>query len=272
MDFRIIVIASSKGGVGKSTVALGVSQKLVSLGANVLLCDLDFGNACLDILLGVEDSIVYTVADGARELCAFEDCVVEVPNVRGLRLMPCPAGGTVTVGDGEGEISPEAIKKTVRSAAEFYECDYVVIDTGAGVNPATKAAAELADTVLVVSGHNPISLRAAEGTVARLSESGCDDIRLVVNSFEAESVLRRVNNRRGLLDIIDSSRAPLAGVVPYDYDLMLRHEGLSGNKKTAKKSHSERAFNNIALRLTGEEAHLFEGMKEIRKKRKKLYR
>lgn len=272
MGFKIIVVASSKGGVGKSTVALGISQKLASQGASVLLADLDFGNACLDILTGSEDKFVYTVADGARGLCAPEDCVLEADITNGLHLIPCPAGGTVSVGNGDDDVTPEKLTKTITDAAKHLECDYVVIDTGAGVNPAATAAAEIADTVLVVSSHNPISLRAAEGTVSRLSQMGCADIRLVVNSFEAESIIRRAYNRRGLLSIIDSSRAPLAGVVPYDYSLMLRHEGIASKKKSKKQSDADKAFTNIANRIRGVDTNLFEGLKEIRKKREKLYR
>ncbi len=264
------MIASSKGGVGKSTAALGIAKQLAVSGEEVLLCDLDFGNACLDILMGVEDKVMYTVGDVAKGRCKPEDAVLkeDATEHKGLSLMPCPAGGHIKITEfGEGDsVSACDVIAGVRSASDKLECSCVVIDTGAGVSPLTDAAAEYADTVLVVASHTPISLRAAEGTVARLSESGVQDIRLVVNSFEAEATVKRKGSRKGLLDIIDMSRAPLAGVVPYDYSLLLCHEGLGGGSLD-----SERAFCNIARRLMGEEVPLFEGIRKIRKRRKKLY-
>ena len=108
--------------------------------------------------------------------------------------------------------------------------------------------------------------RAAEGTVSRLSEAGKNDIRLIVNSFEAEATLKKRGQRKSLLDIIDLSRAPLAGVVPYDYSLLLSHEGVGG-----RANESDNAFRNIANRLMGNDVPIFSGIKKIRKQRKKLY-
>lgn len=267
---KVIMIASSKGGVGKSTTALGVAVQLAAAGEKVLLCDLDFGNACLDILMGVEDKVVYTVIDAAKGRCPAGDAVIDPADtgVDGLHLLPCPAGGVFRISDEDGDdtVSECDIMVVMLRAAEEIGAGYTVIDTGAGVNPITDAASDFADTVLVVASHNPISLRAAEGTVSRFSDSGHKDIRLVVNSFEAEATVKRKGSRRSLLDIIDMSRAPLAGVIPYDYSLMLFHEGLGRISDI-----SERAFKNIALRLKGEDVPLFDGMGRIRKKRKKLY-
>ena len=269
MKTKVIMIASSKGGVGKSTAALGISVQLALAGESVLLCDLDFGNACLDILAGVEDRVIYTVSDAANGRCTAKEAVITDSDtgIAGLSLMPCPAGGTVIISDKEDSDSVSAgnVADAVKKAAAEIGAGYVVIDTGAGVNPITDAASDIADTVIVVASHNPISLRAAEGTVARLSEKGHGDIRLVVNSFEAEATIKRKGPRKGLLDIIDMSKAPLAGVIPYDYSLMLYHEGVGKISAT-----SERAFRNIAYRIMGNDVPLFEGINSIRKRRKKL--
>lgn len=262
MDFKIIVVASSKGGVGKSTVALGLSQAMAKRGEGVLICDLDFGNACLDMLTGCENDVVYTVADAASGRCAPEDAVIDIESLE-ISLLACPSGGRLDT----SELDGNKVIDVVKSAAEYSGASVVIIDTSAGVNPITNAAAKAADTVLVVSGHNPISLRAAESTVSRFSAFAEGEIKLVVNQFDAESVLRRRSSRKGLLGIIDSSRAPLAGVVPYDYGLMLNAEGVKGDSDA-----SRRAFANIAARLSGEDVPLFSKMKRLRKKRIKLYK
>lgn len=264
MKPKFIVVASSKGGVGKSTVALGISRALAEMGESVLLSDLDFGNACLDLLVGCENSVVYTVLDVAAERCKAEDAVIEADG--GVYLLPCPAGGKTEISE-EGDCTASDVIGAVKAAAESGTFSYVVIDTAAGVNDVTDEAVKIADITLVVSGHNPISLRAAESTVARFSPSARGDIRLIVNQFDIENLLGGKGNRNGLLQIIDSSRAQLFGVVPYDYELMLKHEGAK-----VKKIGAEVAFSNIAKRLMGYEVPLFDSMKKIRRKRTKLYR
>lgn len=267
MKSKVIMIASSKGGVGKSTVALGVARSLAHRGRTVLLCDLDFGNACLDMLLAAEDRVIYTVADAAEGKCSPESPVLDIPGCDGLYLLPAPAGGAVSVGEGEGNVPASEIGRVVLEAAQSCKADFVVLDTGAGVNAACLEAAKLADTVLLAASHSPVSLRAAESTAARLRLEGAENIRLIINAFEAESTLRRKSARNSLFEIIDSSGTPLMGVVPYDYSLLLGHEGSRGGKKGL----SAPAFENIAARLDGENVPLFLGIGKIRKKRKKLY-
>ncbi len=263
MKPKFIVVASSKGGVGKSTVALGVSLALSEMGESVLLADLDFGNACLDILAGCENSVVYTVLDVAAKRCAAEDAVIEA---EGIYLLPCPAGGKTEISE-EGDCTASGVIDAVKAAAESGTFTYVVMDTSAGVNEVTDEAVKIADMTLVVSGHNPISLRAAESSVARFAPSARGEIRLIVNQFDIENLLSGKGRRSGLLHIIDSSRAQLFGVVPYDYGLMLKQEGAK-----VKKTGAEIAFSNIAKRLRGYEVPVFDTMKKIRRKRNKLYR
>ncbi len=276
METKFIMISSSKGGVGKSTVALGISKELAQRGESVLLCDLDFGNACQDILLGVEDRVIYTVSDVAKGKCRACDALVSdlETGTSGLMLLPCPAGATVRISENEndGGLSPKAVINAVKEAAEISCCRYVVIDTGAGVSALSDAAALLAHSIIVVASHNPISLRAAEGTVVRYSKYELKDIRLVINSFEADSTFSKKCQRKSLLDIIDSSRAQLIGVVPYDYALMLSHEGLVMKKFSGEISDSDRAFCNIARRIMGEDVPLFSGIKKLRRARAKLYK
>jgi len=275
METKFIMISSSKGGVGKSTTALGIATQIALLGESALLCDLDFGNACLDILLGVENRVLYTVSDVAKGNCRPSDALVSDSDtgVNGLMLLPCPAGAAVKISENEeeGAISPDSVIEALKKSAAESHCRYVVIDTGAGVSPLTDAAAKLAHTIIVVASHNPISLRAAEGTVARFNALGKKDIRLVINSFEAEATLNKKQHRKSLLDIIDSSRAQLVGVVPYDYGLLLRHEGLSPASFKSEISDSDKAFYNIARRLMGEDVPVFNGIKKLRRRRVKLY-
>lgn len=274
------MIASSKGGVGKSTAALGISRALGAMGHKVLLCDLDFGNACLDMLLGVQDSVVCTLQDSARGRFPVSDALMrieeEAPKKRIRRavfekkgelwLLPCAAGGVGCIPSLSGEElsdEKESVIDAVKAAAEETEADFVIIDTGAGYNTGVEIAARLSDTALVVTGQMPVALRSAEATVTRLSEMGVADIRLIINTFDAKGVID--DSRSGLFSVIDRSRAPLMGVIPYDYNLMLTHERL-----LQKGGDAECAFSNIAKRLCQKNVPLFSGMKRLRKLKNKI--
>lgn len=286
MAAKFIMIASSKGGVGKSTVALGIARALKERGKRVLLCDLDVGNACLDILLGVQDLVICTLQDAMEGRSPVERALIEVGEThspkakRGIKkksrahsetgvlwLLPSTAGGAACIstpdGDGIVDSYSPAIVRTLCEAAEVTEADFVIIDTGAGVNMSVDAAAEIADTALVVTGQMPVALRSAESTVARLASLSVKDVKLVINSFDADGVIE--DARKGLFAVIDQSRAPLAGVVPYDYSLLLTHEGLF-----AEEGDSQRAFANIAARLLSENVPLFSGIRRIRRLKKKI--
>ena len=316
---RFIAVASSKGGIGKSTAALGISRALCARGKKVLLADLDYGNACLDMLCRVEDSVLYTSADVSRGICTPEEAVIK-PEGEGLFLLAAPSGGRTVIlpgahkdkdsgpktgaensggnsagnsaenggADGAADKSPtqlkdgiaediltesgfaadaDSIAKAVRDAAVSVGADRVILDTGAGVSGGFIVAASLSSQARVVAGHSPVSLRSAESTAERLSVSGVSDVRLIINNCDGTGVLRRSPfSRSGIFNMIDTARIPLAGVIPYDYDLTLSHEG--GGRGGAL---SEAAFANIAARIEGENVPLFSGMKHYRKIRKKLY-
>ena len=282
MTPKYIMIASSKGGVGKSTAAIGIARALRDMGKRVLVADLDFGNASLDMLFGVQDSVVGTMQDVCLGRCHVEKVLIElgdegkrplfrrkrkrrVEQTGAMWLLPSSAGGGDCTPGAAGELSLESedVCNTILDAAKYVDADHVIIDTGAGVNSPAAAAAAVSDTALVVAGQMPVSLRSAQTTAERLASYGVSDIRLVVNSFDPRGVI--FEDRKGLLGVIDEARAPLAGVIPYDYALMLTHEGIG-----ADKSDADIAFCNIAERLLGESVPLFYGIKKLRRLKNKI--
>lgn len=274
------MIASSKGGVGKSTCALGISRALAGRGYKVLIVDLDFGNACLDMLLGVQDNVLCTVVDVAEGRSPVEKALIKTEDIQNntkkkkkyitenpgeLWLMPCAFGGVARAfARGQSStLSDRKISRAVKDGAEFVDADYVILDTGAGVNSAVNVAASLADCALVVTGQMPVALRSAQSTVSALSELGVKEIKLLINSFDAEGVIEE--DRKGIFNVIDESRAILAGVIPYDYSLMLTHERL-----LSSGGEAEIAFYNIADRMCGNNVPLFDGIKRLRKLKRKI--
>ena len=262
MTNKVISVASSKGGIGKSTVAIGVSRALAQSGHKVLLADLDFGNACLDLLLGVEDDVLYTAADAAEGRCTPSGAVMKLSESDNLYLLPAPAGGTWTCTD------KAALQCAVTEAAKAADAEFTVLDTGAGISIAADAAFEISDTVLAVAGHSPVSIRAAQSTAGRIASVSKAVVKLIINPFDVDEILRhRLKKRCGMLEIIDRSGIPLAGVIPYDYALQLAAE----TPVSKCSPNTSRAFENTAARLCGNSVPLFSGMKKNRKKRKILF-
>lgn len=275
---KIIMIASSKGGVGKSTAALGIAYALARRGRRVLIADLDFANASLDILTGVQDSVICTLQDAAKGRADAQKAMIRVavperekkglgrPAVLAsgeLWLLPSALGDTGAGFFGDFDFS-DNICRAIKDAGAKADADFIILDTGAGINDGTAIAATLADEALVVTGQMPVAVRAAQNTAQRLLNMGVESIRLLINSFDAKGVTG-APHRRGLFTVIDESHLPLAGVIPYDYGLLLSHEGLRG-----AGDMSERAFDNIASRLEGNNVPVFTGMKQLRKIKKKI--
>lgn len=280
MTGKFIMIASSKGGVGKSTCALGISRALAERGHKVLIADLDFGNACLDMLLGVQDSVLCTVVDVAEGRAPVEKALIQIEDIQNntnkkkknreeqtgeLWLMPCAFGEIARAFDPneKKERSDKKISRAIKDAAGFVDADFVILDTGAGVNSAVSIAASISDCALVVTGQMPVALRSAQNTVTALTELGVKEIKLLINSFDATGVIEE--DRKGIFNVIDESRAILAGVIPYDYSLMLTHERL-----LSSGGEAEIAFYNIADRMCGKNVPLFDGIKRLRKLKRKI--
>ena len=260
MATKKIIVASSKGGVGKSTVALGVANALCLLGKKVLLCDLDFENRCLDLYMGIEDAALFNVADVAKDRVPPEKAILK--NAAGLSFLAAPEG-VEPGGDGDGDISDEELARALKDAIDSAKYDYAVFDTGTSHEiPILLARTFGGSTALIVASHQASSARGAERTAALLEENGAGECRLVISGYEFMEASR--NERSGIIDIIDSTRVPLIGVVPYDRALMLSNER---GVRTPEDSDAAIAFYNIAQRLCGARVRLFDGIGSIKRKK-----
>ena len=260
MATRKIIVASSKGGVGKSTVALGIAGALCMLGKKVLLCDLDFENKCLDLYMGIENAALFNIADIAKGRTTPEKAILK--NSEGLSFLSAP-DGVVPGGSGENDISKEDLAKALADAVSSSEYDFAIFDTGTAHEiPILLADTFRGATALIVASHQSSSSRGAERTAALLEEHGVRECRLVICGYEFLEAVRR--ERRGIIDIIDSSRVPLIGAVPYDRTLMLSNER---GVKAPEGSDATEAFINIAHRLCGETVRLFDGINSVKRRK-----
>lgn len=258
---KYLLVTSCKGGVGKSTSAVNLAAALALRGKRVLLCDCDFDMRCLDLMLGLENEVVYDLYDAAMRRVPVSKAIMKVEGFEGFGFLAAPfRGGSELTSDMLGSTFSEA------EAAGGYE--YIILDTpGSMVAPAILEA-RLSYTAIIIASHQPSSIRAADKTGEYLSQHRVNDQRLLINSFDMDGAIG--GTRPGINEIIDRTFIQLCGIVPYDRSLMLSAE--SGRTETA--GNSAAAFDNIACRLMGRYVPLFSGFKgySVKRKIKRLLR
>ena len=147
---NVIVVASGKGGTGKSTVCICLSAALVKQGKKVLLIDSDSGMRGLDIMLDIEQELLFDASDAVCGNCSFAEAVYKSRRNDDLYLMAAPF-------DAENELSPSVFRQLVDTVRDSF--DYVIIDSPAGIGSGFVTAAAPADRALIVTNAEPTSLR-----------------------------------------------------------------------------------------------------------------
>ncbi|MGN0463543.1 MAG: P-loop NTPase [Acutalibacteraceae bacterium] len=232
-----ILIASGKGGVGKTSCAVGIGRALTqTMGRSVLLVDGDVGLRSLDVLLGVSDRIVYDWGDVIFDRCLPAAAVVPCG---GVDLLTCPL-------QFDSAFTPESMRRMIN----FYDKDYdfIIIDAPAGIDAGFMLSASVADRALIVSTADRVCVRSAQRAGEKLEEAGIEDIRLIINRFRKRSV-----SAKKLLNIdavIDETMIQLIGVVPEDEDITF------GRVSEKKSQISYQPFVRISRRILRQEVPL----------------
>ncbi|MBQ3087520.1 MAG: AAA family ATPase [Clostridia bacterium] len=230
-----IVIASGKGGVGKSTLTAGLGRTAAGKGIKTLLIDCDAGLGSLDILLGCDKDCTFNWMDVYEERCKAEDALIGVCD--NLSLLPVPRSA-------ETDYPEDAIKSFLDKHESEY--DLIFIDAPAGIDNGVKRAAMGADRAIVVATPDTVSVRGA-WTVARvLLQNGIKEARLVINRFDYRSVRRK--KQFNIDDTIDQTAVQLLGVVPEESKII--SASVTG-KQLKKNSPAAKAFDRILQRIYG---------------------
>ncbi len=203
---QIIVMASGKGGTGKSTVSAGLSVSLAKQGKKVLLIDCDCGMRGLDLMLGVEKDVVFDVSDVVCGNCDYSKAIYQVEDAGGLYLMSAPI-------DASEEVSPSVMKQITQELSDNY--DYILIDAPAGVGSSFDTAIEPAQRAVIVVNAEPTSVRGCLNVRKKLTDKGITDIRLIINRFN-ERNFRTMGIYKDLDEVIDVCKTQLIGLVPDD--------------------------------------------------------
>ena len=236
---EIIVIASGKGGVGKSTVTVGLSHALKRLDKKVLAIDFDIGLRSLDLLFGVREKVLYNWGDLVMERCQKADALIDAD---GVNVIPAPFSGD------EKYEEPDVLK-TVELFDEDY--DYILIDAPAGISSGFHLACFCADRALVVSTPDDVCVRSVNIAANKIVEMGISDVRLVINKFVVKYSLKK--KFLNIDDVIDHTEVRLIGIVPFDKKIGFASMNAFS---LAKRTQSVKAFDRIASRIIGKEIPL----------------
>ncbi len=231
---QFIAVTSGKGGVGKSTVSVGLAFALCRKGKRVLLVDMDEGLRCLDLLLGVDRTAVFDLADILRGK-ELEEAVYPVPGQNTLFLIPAP--------DRVGMIDPFNFANFVKSVDGQY--DTVLFDFPAGLDFTLYTCLPQDALFLTVATADPVSVRDAAAVSARLDELGLSS-RLLLNRFRFR--LSKKGVFHNIDQVIDGAGLQLIGIIPESEEL-----GFLSVQHTLKPhGKSLAAFLRTASRLCGE--------------------
>ena len=247
---KSIIVTSGKGGTGKTSLCAGVGAAISLLGRSCLVIDADAGLRSLDLTLGVHETALFDFFDVYTGRVEIEDACAHPEGLPNLCLLSAPAFSV------SGGLPKDSILKVVEKAREKEMFDYILIDSPAGLGSGFSMAADSADSAIVVSGTDRVSLRCAEKTALSLAQHDVTDSYLVVNR-----VRRNMLSQAGALNIddaMDLSGLPLLGYVPEDdavYKSLLSCSPLLTNVKE-KKYSACRAYKNIARRILGEHVKL----------------
>ena len=249
-----VMITSLKGGVGKSTIAVGISAALAASGKRVLMLDFDFTVRSLELILGLESKTVFNSLDVIEGRCSLGRALVAHEKTSGLYLLAAPKLDCTDAAKLDFKRLFDELKSFSEDGKGF---DFIIVDAQAKDSEVIREISPYCDKALVISSQSPSSVRAAELTGILLNVCDVRDTKLIVNGFDADGVVN--SGRTGLVEMIDASRLMLLGAVPYDRELELVSEKGDVADVLSVSGNTRRAFTNIAARLSGGQIPLFNG-------------
>lgn len=244
---KAIVLTSGKGGVGKTTATANIGTGLAILGNRVVVIDADIGLRNLDVVLGLENRIVYDIVDVVEKTCRLKQGLIRDKRYEGLFLLPAAQTKDKTA------VKPEQMMELIKELKE--EFDYIIIDSPAGIEQGFQNAIAGADEALIVTTPEISAVRDADRVIGLLEAHGLINPRLIINRIRYDMVKK--GDMMNVEDIIDILAVDLIGVIPDDEAIVI-----STNKGepvvAGNESLSAKAFKNICDRITGKEIELLD--------------
>ena len=238
---EVIVITSGKGGVGKTTTSANLGTGLAMLQKKVVLIDTDIGLRNLDVVMGLENRIVYNLVDVIEGSCRLSQALIKDKRYPNLQLLPSAQTRDKTA------VSPEQMKKLIESLKE--EFDYILLDCPAGIEQGFKNAIAGADRAIVVTTPEVSAVRDADRIIGLLDANEIKKTELVVNRLRTDMVKR--GDMMSSQDVVEILSVDLLGVVPDDENIVVSTN--QGEPLVGSKCLAGQAYKNICDRIMGEE-------------------
>jgi len=239
---EVIVITSGKGGVGKTTTTANIGTGLALSGKKTVLIDTDIGLRNLDVVMGLENRIVYDLVDVVEGNCRVKQALIKDKRFEGLYLLPAAQTRDKTA------VAPQQMMKLCDELRE--EFDYILIDCPAGIEQGFKNAIAGADKAIVVTTPEVSAVRDADRIIGLLEANEIRNPKLLINRMRVDMVKR--GDMMSIDDIIDILAIGLIGVVPDDEKIVV-----STNRGepaiTDERSLAGQAYRNVVRRIKGED-------------------
>lgn len=238
---EVLVITSGKGGVGKTTTAASIGTGLAVQGKKVVMVDTDIGLRNLDVVMGLENRIVYDLVDVVEGVCRLRQALIKDKRYDGLYLLPAAqTRDKSSVNEVQMCTLIEEIKQ---------EMDYIVIDCPAGIEQGFKNAIAAATGAIIVTVPEVSAVRDADRIIGLLSAHDLINPRLIINRLRPDMVKR--GDMMTIEDTLDILGIPLLGIVPDD-EAIIRSSNV-GEPVVVSDSKAGQAFRNIVSRILGNE-------------------
>ena len=243
---EVIVVTSGKGGVGKTTTTANVGTGLAQLNKKVVLIDTDIGLRNLDVVMGLENRIVYNLVDVIEGKCRIKQALIKDKKYPNLYLLPSAQTRDKTA------VSPEQMQKLLDDLKD--EFDYILLDCPAGIEQGFKNAIAGADRALVVTTPEVSAIRDADRIIGLLEANEIKQIDLIVKRLRMDMVNR--GDMMSIDDVVEILAINLIGAVPDDENIVISTN--KGEPLVGSDSLSGKAYMNICRRVLGEEIPLLD--------------
>lgn len=242
MSARIYTITSGKGGVGKTTATANLAVALAMRGQRVVAIDADIGLRNLDVVMGLENRIVYDLVDVVEGRCRLRQAMVRDKRLADLYLLPAAQTRDKTA------VQPEQMVEICATLRP--EFDFILVDSPAGIEQGFRNAIAPADEALVVTTPEVSAVRDADRIIGLIEAAEKESMRLIINRLRPQMVRRE--DMLSVEDVIDVLAVDLLGIIPEDEQVIVstnRGQPLAMDGR----SPAGKGFNNIAARMMGED-------------------